>query len=85
MDTLRVVTETESVVSEPDVLPELTGYDLIMTPTEVAQVLRLNPEVVTRLIREGKLPGFRVGGAWRVRRSDVQAVMRGEWTPPARG
>ncbi len=82
MDTLRVVTETEGVVSEPDVLPELAGYDLVMTPAEVAQVLRMNPEVVTRLIREGKLPGFRVGGTWRVRRGDVQAVMKGEWKPP---
>ncbi|NLG22222.1 MAG: helix-turn-helix domain-containing protein [Actinomycetales bacterium] len=53
-----------------------------MTPAEVAQVLRMNPEVVTRLIREGKLPGFRVGGTWRVRRGDVQAVMKGEWKPP---
>jgi len=51
VDTLRVVTETEGVVSEPDVLPELTDYDLVMTPMEVARVLRLNPEVVTRLIR----------------------------------
>lgn len=66
---------------EPEVLPELAGYGPVMTPAEIAEVLNLNREVVTRLIREGRLPGFRVGGTWRTRRADIQAVMTGTWHP----
>ena len=39
-----------------------------LTPNEVAEVLKLHPFTVTRLAREGKLPAFKVGGAWRFRK-----------------
>ena len=35
------------------------------TPNEVAKILKLHPFTVTRLAREKKIPGFKVGGVWR--------------------
>ena len=47
----------------------------LLTPLELSRILRLHPFTpplhtgagftVTRLAREGKLPGFKVGGSWR--------------------
>lgn len=33
----------------------------ILTPNEIAKILRIHPFPVTRLVREDKLPGFQVG------------------------
>ena len=54
----------------------------VLTPDEVAQVLRLNQQHLVRLMRQGKFPAFKVAGAWRVRRSALEAVMNGTWQPP---
>lgn len=43
-----------------------------LTPNEVAKVLKLHPFTVTRLAREGKLPAFKVGGVWRLRRDQFE-------------
>ena len=43
-----------------------------LTPNEVAKVLKLHPFTVTRLAREGKLPAFKVGGAWRFRKDQFE-------------
>ena len=52
-----------------------------MTPTEllnvddVAKLLHLHAMTVYRLVREGKLPGFKVGGRWRFHRSALEDWM----------
>lgn len=43
----------------------------IMTIQEVAEYLRLNEKTTYRLASDGKLPGFKVGGAWRFRKSEI--------------
>jgi excisionase family DNA binding protein len=43
-----------------------------ITPNEIAGILRIHPFTVTRLAREGKLPGFKVGGIWRFRTDQFQ-------------
>ena len=35
------------------------------TVDEVAEALKLHPYTVRRLCREGKMPGFKIGGQWR--------------------
>lgn len=60
-------------------LPELLPYPEVMTPAHVAELLHLDPELVARHMRSHRLPGFKVGGAWRVLRRDIQAVMEGTW------
>jgi len=34
-------------------------------PHALSRILTLHPFTVTRLARERKLPGFKVGGSWR--------------------
>ena len=41
-----------------------SGSDML-TVREVSQILRIHPTTVYRLAREGKLPSFQVGAAWR--------------------
>lgn len=43
----------------------------IMTIREVAEYLKLTDKTAYRLAAEGKLPGFKVGGAWRFRKADI--------------
>lgn len=45
--------------------------DDIITIKEVAEYLKLTEKTAYRLAVEGKLPGFKVGGAWRFRKSDI--------------
>ena len=40
----------------------------VMTVREVAELLRVHPATVYRLVRRGVLPGFKFGGNWRVNR-----------------
>ena len=48
-----------------------------MTLKEVAQILHINPEVLRRWLRNGKLPGFKVGSDWRVRQEDLNQFLSG--------
>ncbi|EKF9860894.1 helix-turn-helix domain-containing protein [Vibrio cholerae] len=47
--------------------------DEILTIQEVAVYLKLNEKTAYRLVSEGKLPGFKVGGSWRFKRTDLEA------------
>lgn len=40
----------------------------IMTPKQVAKYLGLHIITLYRLIKKGKLPSFKVGGQWRVKK-----------------
>lgn len=42
-----------------------------MTIREVAEYLRLNEKTTYRYAAEGKIPGFKVGGSWRFRKSEI--------------
>lgn len=44
----------------------------ILTIREVADYLRLAEKTVYRYASEGKVPGFKVGGAWRFRKTDIE-------------
>ena len=43
-----------------------------LTPHEISKILKLHPFTVTRLAREGKIPAFKVGGVWRIRRDQFE-------------
>ena len=43
----------------------------ILTLKEVAVYLKLAEKTAYRLAAEGKLPGFKVGGSWRFKQSDI--------------
>lgn len=43
----------------------------IMTLREVAEYLRLTEKTTYRYALEGTIPGFKVGGTWRFRKSEI--------------
>ncbi len=43
----------------------------IITPNEVAALLRIHVKTVYRLAEEGLIPGKRIGRSWRFRKSSV--------------
>lgn len=47
--------------------------DLCLTLREVADLLHVSERTAYRLAQRADLPGFKAGGAWRFRRSDVDA------------
>ena len=44
----------------------------ILTLKEVAEYLKLAEKTAYRLAADGKLPGFKVGGSWRFKESDIE-------------
>lgn len=56
--------------------------DEIMTVTEVAQYLKISEVTTYKFVQEGKIPGFRIGRHWRVKRVDlaefIEKQKRGE-------
>lgn len=45
--------------------------DSAMTVRDVAEYLNVDQKTVYRLTQRGNLPGFKVAGAWRFKRSDI--------------
>ena len=45
--------------------------DDIMTVRELADYLKIAEKTAYRFASEGKVPGFKVGSAWRFRKSDI--------------
>lgn len=45
--------------------------DEILTIKEVAAYLKLNEKTAYRLVLNGDIPGFKVGGSWRFHRSVI--------------
>lgn len=43
-----------------------------LTAEEVAKALKLHSYTVGRFCREGKMPCFRFGGQWRVRKDEME-------------
>ena len=43
-----------------------------MTVRDVAESLNVNEKTVYRLAQNGELPGFKVAGAWRFQRADLE-------------
>ena len=53
----------------------------VMTPSEVAELLRINVRTVYKLAAEGVLPGSRIGRSWRFNRNSILALIS---KPPTR-
>ena len=50
----------------------------IMTIREVAEYLKLTGKAAYRHAADGKIPSFKVGGAWRFRRSESERQSVGQ-------
>lgn len=52
--------------------------DEIMTVKELADYLKIAEKTAYRFASEGKVPGFKVGSAWRFRKSELDRWMSGQ-------
>lgn len=50
---------------------EYTRVEEIMTPSEVANLLKIHLKTVYKLAEKGVIPGSRIGRSWRFSKSDV--------------
>lgn len=48
----------------------------MLTPPEVAEILRVSLQTVLRLIRDGKLHAVKVGRQWRIPRDSLLGVTK---------
>jgi excisionase family DNA binding protein len=46
-----------------------------MTPSEVADMLKIHLKTVYKLAEKGVIPGNRIGRSWRFSRSDVMELV----------
>jgi len=47
--------------------------DEYLTAEEIAQMLKISYDTVARLLREKKMPGYKIYGSWRINRADFVA------------
>ena len=47
----------------------------IMTVSEVAEYFKISEVTTYKLVQEGKIPAFKIGRHWRVKRSDLGEFM----------
>lgn len=47
--------------------------DEIMTVREVAKYLKIAEKTAYRFASEGKVPAFKVGNAWRFKKTEIEA------------
>lgn len=54
----------------------------IMTVAQVAEYLQLSQVTTYKLVQEGKIPAFKIGNNWRVKKEDlsdhIERLKRGE-------
>lgn len=56
------------------------GQNDVMTVSEVADYLRLNPQTVYRKAKAGELPALRIGRAIRFHRAELEQWLRSSTT-----
>lgn len=52
--------------------------DEIMTVKELADYLKIAEKTAYRFAAEGKVPGFKVGSAWRFRRAEIDRWIKAQ-------
>jgi excisionase family DNA binding protein len=45
---------------------------------EAARLLGVSDDTIRRMIKSGQLPAFKVRSQWRIRKEEVERIMRGE-------
>lgn len=50
--------------------------DEILTIREVAEYLKIKEKTAYALVARGEIPGFKVGGSWRFRKSELNRWIR---------
>ncbi|SDP63259.1 helix-turn-helix domain-containing protein [Halobacillus aidingensis] len=48
----------------------------IMTISQVAEFLQISEVTTYKLVQEGRIPGFKIGRHWRVKKEDLREHIR---------
>lgn len=48
----------------------------VLTVKELADLLQVHPSTIYRMLREGVLPGFKIGSDWRFNRDSIDRWIR---------
>jgi excisionase family DNA binding protein len=65
----RLAPEPEAPEAEPS---DIDREREVMRLREAAEYLNCHPSTLYRMVNQGNIPGFRLGGGWRFRRSDLE-------------
>jgi excisionase family DNA binding protein len=49
--------------------------DEILTANQVAELLQIHPRTVYKLVKQGSLPGRKLGGGWRFSRNEILTMV----------
>lgn len=55
---------------------DLDSLPSIITPAMAADALCVHVNTIYNLLRSGKMAGFRMGAAWRIRKKDLLEFLR---------
>lgn len=47
----------------------------VLTVSQVAEYLQLSEMTTYKLVQEGKIPAFKIGRSWRVKKGDLEALI----------
>ena len=53
----------------------MTDIPETYTVEEVARALKFDPYTIRRLVREKKIPAFKIGGQWRFKKYDINRLL----------
>ena len=57
----------------------------LLTPEEVAELLRVKRATIFRWLNAGTLPGYKIGSNWRIDRESVRSFMTAGWNQTNEG
>ena len=57
------------------VITDINSLPVICDCAEAGLLLRVYPETVSKMARDGVLPGVKIGQSWRFRRDDLVAYL----------
>ncbi len=54
------------------------AVDKVLNTAQLGEFLAVSQETVAHWCAQGRLPGFKIGGEWRVRQSDLNRIIQGK-------
>ena len=53
----------------------MTKAKQVMTVKEIAEYLDVHPMTIYKYVQDGKIPAFKIGASWRIRRDSIKKWM----------
>jgi len=48
----------------------------VLTVKDIADYLKMHPMTIYKYVKEGRIPAFKIGASWRIRRDSIQKWMK---------